>query len=108
MILTAAQAALITQLAALAEAVIELRQAQQRAAQAAAARRAAEQLRIEGRRLTRRTESPAARSVRLAAADFPVAPWNAPRAARVYAPEHATGPRSSRGPASARPRGPTR
>lgn len=47
---TAAQAALIVQLAALAEAVIELRQAQQRAAQAAAARRAAEHLHAAGRR----------------------------------------------------------
>ena len=53
-----AQAQLVTQLAALVEAVIELRQAQRHAAQAAAARRAAEHLHAERRRLTRRDREP--------------------------------------------------
>jgi hypothetical protein len=104
---TAAQAALIVRLAGLVEAVIELREAQQRAAQAAAARRAAEHLRAEGRRLTRRTETPAARSARLVAESFPVPPWAAPRAPGWHEPAR-TGPRASRGPTSSRPRGPTR
>ena len=81
-----AQAQLVTQLAALVEAVIELRQAQQHAAQAAAARRAAEHLHAERRRLNRRTESRATRSARLADADFPVTPWAAsPRERRTAA-----------------------
>ena len=101
---TAAQADLIVRLAALAEAVIELRQAQQHAAQAAAARRAAEHLRGEGRRLSRRTESRATRSARLAAESFPAPPWAAPHAPGW----HPTAPSSRRGPATSRPRGPTR
>ena len=104
---TAAQAALIVQLAALAEAVIELRQAQQRAAQAAAARRAAEHLHAAGGRLTRRTEPRAARSARLAAESFPVSPWAAPRAPGWHEPTR-TGHQSRRGPGPPRPRGPTR
>ena len=100
---TAAQADLIVRLVALAEAVIELRRAQQQlAAQAAsAARRAAEHLRGEGRRLSRRTESRATRSARLAAESFPAPPWAAPHAPGW----HPTAPSSRRGPASSRPRG---
>ena len=103
----ACHAGLVTQLAALVEAVIELRQAQQHAAQAAAARRAAEHLHAERTRLTRRTESREARSARLAAEDFPVSPWAAARAPGAHQPAW-TGPRASRGPSSSRPRGPTR
>ena len=93
-----AQAELVTQLAALVDAVTELRQAQQHAAQAAAARRAAEHLHAERRRLTRRTESRAARSARLAAEDFPVSPWAAVRAPARSSPpgpgrEHRAAPR---------------
>jgi hypothetical protein len=102
-----AAADLVTQLAALVEAVIELRQAQQHAAQAAAARRAAEHLHAERTRLTRRMETRAARSARLAAEDFPVSPWAAARAPGAYQPAW-TGPRASRGPTPPRPRGPTR
>ncbi len=102
-----AQAQLVTQLAALVEAVIELRQAQRHAAQAAAARRAAEHLHAERRRLNRRTESRATRSARLADADFPVTPWAAMRANGAQQPAW-TGPRASRGPTPPRPRGPTR
>jgi len=90
---TAAQAELIVRLAALAEAVIELRQAQQHAAQVAAARRAAEHLHAEGRHLSRRTEPRAARSARLAAESFPASPWAAPHASRYLKS-------SSRSPAS--------
>jgi len=98
---------LIVRLAELVEAVIELRAAQQRAAQAAAARRAAGHLHAEGKRLTRRTETRTARRARLAAESFPVAPWAAPRPAGWHEPAR-SGPRASRGPASPRPRGPTR
>jgi len=102
-----AQAQLVTQLAALVDAVTELRRAQRHAAQAAAARRAAEHLHAERRRLTRRAESRVARSARLAAEDFPVTPWAAMRANGAQRPGW-TGPRASRGPSSSRPRGPTR
>jgi len=102
-----AQAQLVTQLAALVDAVTELRQAQRHAAQAAAARRAAEHLHVERRRLNRRTESRATRSARLADADFPVTPWAAMRANGAQQPAW-TGPRASRGPTPPRPRGPTR
>ena len=84
---TAAQADLIVRLAALAEAVVELRQAQRHAAQAAAARRAAERLHAEARSRCRRTEPRAATSAGLAAESFPVPPW----AARArLAPNRAT------------------
>ena len=102
-----AQAQLVTQLAALVDAVTELRQAQRHAAQAAAARRAAEHLHAERRRLTRPTENRVARSARLAAEDFPATPWAAVRAPGAQQPAW-TGPRASRGPTPARPRGPTR
>lgn len=102
-----AQAQLVTQLAALVDAVTELRQAQRHAAQAAAARRAAEHLHAERRRLARRTESRVARSTRLAAEDFPVTPWTAMRANDAQQPAW-NEPRASRGPTPPRPRGPTR
>ena len=76
-----AQAQLVTQLAALVDAVTELRQAQRHAAQAAAARQAAQHLHAERRRLTRRTESGAARSARLAAEEFRSQPG--PRSAHL-------------------------
>jgi hypothetical protein len=101
---TAAQADLIVRLAALAEAVVELRQAQRHAAQAAAARRAAEHLHAEARSLSRRTEPRAGRSARLAAESFPVPPWAAPRAPGW----HPTAPSPRRRPGPSRPRGPTR
>jgi hypothetical protein len=104
---TAVQTLLIVRLAALVEAVIELCEAQQRAAQAAAARRAAEHLHAVGRRLSRRTETRAARSARLAAESFPTSPWAAPRASGWHEPAR-TGPHASRGPGAPRPRGPTR
>jgi hypothetical protein len=102
-----AQAELVTQLAALVDAITELRQAQQHATQAAAARRAAEHLHAERRRLTRRTESRAVRSARMAAEDFPVTPWAAARAPGTQPPVR-TGPRASRCPMAPRPRGPSR
>ncbi|HUY45049.1 MAG TPA: hypothetical protein VMV92_04910 [Streptosporangiaceae bacterium] len=102
---TAAQALLIVRLAALVEAVIELREAQQRAAQAAAARRAAEHLHVVGKRFTRRTDTRAARSARLAAESFPTSPWAAPRASGWHEP---ASPRASRSPGPPRPRGPSR
>ena len=102
-----AQAQLVPQLAALVDAVTELRQVQQHAAQAAAARRAAEHLHAERRRLIGRTDSCATRSARLAAEDFPVTPWAAMRANGVQQPAW-TGPRASRGPMPPRPRGPAR
>ena len=102
-----AQAQLVTQLAALVDAVTELRQPQRHAAQAAAARRTAEHLHAERRGLIRRAESRATRSARLAAADFPVTPWAAVRANGAQQPDW-TGPRASRGPTPPRSRGPTR
>ena len=102
-----AQAQLVTQLAALVDAVTELRQAQRHAAQAAAARQAAQHLHAERRRLTRRTESRAARSARLAAEEFPVTAWAAIRPPGAQQPGW-TGPRASRSPTSPQPRGPTR
>jgi hypothetical protein len=104
---TAAQALLIVRLAELVEAVIELRETQQRAAQAAAARRVAGHLHPEGKRLTRRTETRAARRARLTAESFPVAPWAAPRQPGWREPAQ-SGSRAARGPTPPRPRGPTR
>jgi hypothetical protein len=102
----AAVSALILQLAALAEAVTELRQTQRHAAQAAAARCSAGHLRTIGRRLNRRFESPAAQAARLRAESFPAAPGTAPTAAGWYQPATRTGPRSATGPS--RRRGPGR
>jgi hypothetical protein len=100
-------ATLIMRLAALAEAVIELRRVQQHAAQAAAARQAAEQLRAvraawprSARPAPARPQTPAER----ARLDFP-APLSLP-------PRRPSGGRTGesvrpRSPASRRPRGPT-
>ena len=105
---TAALAALILQLAALVETVIELRQAQRHAAQATAARCSAGHLRTSGRHLNRQHESPAAKVARLTAESFPVAPWAAPRASGWHAPSASTGPRPRHGTGPPRRRGPSR
>lgn len=103
------QAKLIARLAALAESVAELRQAQQHAAQAAAARQAAEHLRAalrgyavpgQPRQVTR--QATAAERIRR---DFPVPPRLFP--ARPSMPRTDPSPRPGPQP-SRRPRGPTR
>ena len=97
---------LIARLAALAEAVGELRQVQQRAAQAAAARSAAGHLRTAAR------PAPAGRAdaaARLAALSFPGPPApGRPRAAPRRTPAGHRGPRPAPGPSPPRPRGPRR
>ena len=112
-----AQIVFITKLAALAEAVAELRDAQQHAAQAAAAqaaaaRAAAERLYAAARptlaspvpRLAQRTSTAA----QLAALSFPPpAPGHQPPALGQADPDQ-IGPRPARGPSPPRPRGPTR
>ena len=103
----AVHAGLVTQLAALVEAVSELRQAQQHAAQAAPRAGPPSTCTPSAGRLNRRTESRATRSARLADADFPVTPWAAMRANGAQQPAW-TGPRASRGPTPPRPPGPTR
>jgi hypothetical protein len=105
---TAALAALILQLAVLVETVIELRQMQRHAAQAAAARCSAGHLRTLGRRLNRRHESPAARVNRLTAESFPAPPRAAPRASGWHEPAASTGPRPRHGTGPPRQRGPSR
>jgi hypothetical protein len=85
---TLAQIALIVRLAALVEAVIELREMQDHAAQASAARHAAEHLHAASRCSRQRPGPHAARPVRLAAQDFPHAPWAAPHAAAHHQPVH--------------------
>jgi hypothetical protein len=105
---TVALAALILQLAALVETVIELRQAQRHAAQATAARCSAGHLRTLGRRLNRRRESPAARVARLTAESFPVLPWATPRASGWREPAASTSPRPRHGTGPPRQRGPSR
>jgi hypothetical protein len=104
---TAAVAALILQLAALVEAVTELRQAQQHTAQVVAARCSARHLHTIGRRLNRRCESPAARSARLIAESFPAAPGVAPRASARHEPAARAAPHPRRGAGPPRQRGPT-
>jgi hypothetical protein len=97
---------LIVRLAALAEAVAELRQAQQRAAQAAAARTAARHLHAAAR------PGPAGRpgastAARLAALSFPGPPAaGRPRPAPRRPAAGPGGPRPASGPAPPRPRGP--
>jgi hypothetical protein len=105
---TAALATLILQLAALVETVIELRQVQRHAAQATAARCSAGHLRTLGRRLNRRHESTAARAARLAAEDFPVPPWAAPRASGWHEHAASTGPRPRHSTGPPRRCGPSR
>ena len=104
---TAALAALILHLAVLVEAVIELRQVQQHAAQASAARCSAGHLRILGSRLNRRRESPAARVARLTAESFPVPPRAAPRVPGWHESAASTGPRPRHGAGPPRRRGPS-
>jgi hypothetical protein len=101
---TLAQVTLITRLAALAEAVIELRHAQRHAAQAAAARKAAEQLHAAARdHLTPPRERRRARPATPAERTH----LEFPSGLRLFPPQPATpgtdraahrGPRSSRGP----------
>jgi hypothetical protein len=105
---TAALAALILQLAALVEAVIELRQVQRHAAQASAARCSAGHLRTLGRRLNRRWESPAAKVARLTAESFPLPPRAAPCASAWHEPAASPGPRPRHGTGPPRQRGPSR
>src|SRR6266704_1152836 len=105
---TAALAALILQLAALVETVVELRQAQRHAAQASAARCSARNLRTLGRRLNRRWESPAAKVARLTAESFPVPPRAAPRTSGWHEPAASAGPRPRHGTGPPRHHGPSR
>lgn len=107
-----AQLRLILQLAALAEAVIDLRTAQRHAAQASAARVAAERLYAARRSYT----SPPVGRARAraqgnqAARDFPISIQQvlAEASAKAYPPEPAPASRPSHGPAPSRQRGPTR
>ena len=97
-----AHIALLIRLAALIEAVAELRQAQQRLAQATAAAAAARQLRAAARPGPGPDRGPSA--ARIAAADFPAGP------ATRLPPRPAPGPgRAARAPRPARrrPRGPS-
>jgi hypothetical protein len=110
---TLAPVVLITRLAALAEAVADLREAQQRAAQAAAARTAAEWLYAAARtEPAPRSQRPArARTAaQIAATSFP-GPLRPPRPARPApgrrGPDPAE-PRPARRPGPPRPRGPGR
>ena len=112
---------LIVRLAALAEAVAELRESQQRAAQAAAALRAAQHLRA-ATRLAPTATRPAATTAPpvpplarprpatvtgLAKLDFP-APIHSRRPAAGQPGPYHTGPAPARRPPPPRPRGPTR
>jgi hypothetical protein len=94
---------LITRLAALAEAVVLLRQAQQRAAQATSALRAAERLHAARRAYAAPAakDRPPGRTSALAGAGFPVPPGPIPGDAPAPAP---TAPQALPSPASARPR----
>jgi hypothetical protein len=104
---------LVTRLAALAEAVAQLRDVQQRAAQAASARRAAEHLRAAraayaiGPPISRPQARTPGERIRL---EFPAPPVPLHLDSAVSAPRTPVqpGPRVSRRPASPRPRGPTR
>ncbi|MGH3284994.1 MAG: hypothetical protein ACRDPD_09980 [Streptosporangiaceae bacterium] len=109
---------LITRLAALAEAVAELRQSQQHAAQAAAALRAARHLHAATAPATRARPAPAPRTrpdpqpdsaARLAAMSFPkpARPGRQPPAPGQPGPGPASPPPPRR-PPPPRPRGPTR
>jgi hypothetical protein len=108
---TLAPLILITRLAALAEAVADLRDAQHRAAQAAAARTAAGHLRAAVRPAARTGPPPGTRTAaHLAADSFPSSPAP-PRPAQPAPGPHGPGqpaPRPPRRPGPPRPRGPTR
>ena len=102
---------LITRLAALVEAVAELRHAQQHAAQAAAARTAAQQLRAAAgpAAATSSAGHPRARTaVQLADQSFPQPFRLVPRKPPPGQPRPGRSPRPGRGPAPPRPRGPRR
>ena len=99
---------LITRLAALAEAVAELRESQQHAAQAAAARAAAERLHAAARPAPPAQPRPAQRAstaAQLAGQSFPQPARPAPPGQPGPAPG---GPPPARRPPPPRPRGPTR
>jgi hypothetical protein len=101
---------LIARLAALAEAVAELRDVQQRAAQAAAARTAARHLHAATRPIPagRTSAAPhASTAARLAALSFPGPPGaGRPRPAPGRHPAGRGGPRPAPGPSPPRPRAP--
>jgi hypothetical protein len=106
---TLAQVTLITRLAALAEAVAELRRVQRHTAQATCARRAAEHLHAAARdhltppRERRRTRTPTpAERARL---DFPVPPRLSPPQLSTHGTDRPAHPRTQ---PSRMPRGPTR
>jgi len=108
-----AHAALIARLAALAEAVTELRLTQQHAAQAAAARSAAERLRAAAVTVNPSASAPEPRPARsassLAREAFPQArPSRPTRAGTRPHPAAQPAPRPRRRPGPARPRGPGR
>ena len=102
---------LITRLAALAEAVAELRDTQRHAAQAAAAHAAAEQLHAAARPAPPAQPRPAQRAsaaAQLAGQSFPQPTWPATRPATPGQPGPAPGaPPPVRRPPPPRPRGPT-
>jgi len=110
---TLAIVTLVTRLAALAEAVAQLRDVQQRSAQAASARHAAERLRAARAAYAIRPPTAPARARTPAERmhlEFPSPPGSpqkdlAVQELRTTAPP---GPRSSPRPTSPRPRGPTR
>jgi hypothetical protein len=109
----AAQIMLVAHLAALVEAIADLRDAQRHAAQAAAARRAAEGLYAARGARTRPPSGrgPSWTAAGLAGLDFPFPPARVPagRSASPGAPRPApSGPRPSRGPGPPRRRGPAR
>ena len=104
---------LITRLAALAEAVAELRATQRNAAQAAAAHAAARQLHAAARPALpprRRSAQHASTAAQLAGQSFPSQPGPASRPATPGQPDPAPGlpPPAPRPPRPPRPRGPTR
>ena len=107
-----AQLRLILQLAALTEAVIDLRTAQRHAAQAAAAQTAAERLYAARRWYTAPSASRArARTCgNQATRDFPISIQQvlAEASAKAYPPDPAAASYPSHGPATPRQRGPTR
>jgi hypothetical protein len=110
---TLAVMTLVTRLAALAEAVAELREVQQRAAQATSARHAAERLRAA--RVAYATWTPMAHARADAPGErvhleFPSPPGSPPRDSTVPRTRRPArpSPRASPSPGSPRPRGPTR
>jgi hypothetical protein len=106
-----AQITLVTRLAALAETIADLREAQRHAAQAAAARHAAERLHAAtGTRITPTAQRATARTAgHRAGHDFPV-PISAVLAAAAQKARNPAQPssRPARSPGPRRPRGPTR